>query len=190
MNRKKAIKRLFLLGGGAVLAYAGIKGYQLYKHPDLEKLDDYKELVDELAEVIIPETDTPGAKKAGVGSLILVMVKDCSTRQAQNNFIAGLEDLAAYSQSEYNKPFVKCSPDQQASILSHFEKKGKGYGGMVGKIEKKIAGESFFATLKKYTVLGYCTSQLGATQGLRYDFVPGKYIGTDLLPGDKAWATR
>ncbi len=191
MNRRKAIYRILILGGAAAGAFAGIKGYHLLKKPDLDSLTKYQPLIDELAEMIIPATDSPGAKAAGVGAFITKMIKDCTGRKSQNNFIEGLEGLTQYSFFHYSMPFEKCSPEQKNKTLSHFERKGRRHGGIRGKAEHYLLGDSFFETLKKYTVMGYCTSRQGATAGLSYDFIPGKYIGCDkLLPGQRAWATQ
>ena len=44
--------------------------------------------------------------------------------------------------------------------------------------------------VKDLTLLGYFTAEVGATQALRYDPVPGAYRGSvPLRPGDRAWAT-
>ena len=191
MNRKKAIRNIVLLGGGAAAILAGWKGYHLFKNPSFSKLDEHQLLIDELAELIIPETDTPGAKTAGVGRFISLMVRDCTKRQAQNNFIEGLDDLADYAKSHYDKPFLQCSPAEKIKVLQHFEEKGRGRKGMLGKAESKFLGDSFFVTLKKYTVMGYCTSKQGATTALQYDYLPGSYQGiVPLAPGQKAWATK
>lgn len=191
MNRKKAIRNIILLGGGTAALLAGWKGYNILKKPSFSKLDEHQLLIDELAELIIPETDTPGAGKAGVGRFISIMVRDCTSRQAQNKFIDGVEDLAAYAKSRYDKTFLQCSPADKISILQHFEEKGRGYKGMLGKAETKFLGDSFFTTLKKYTVMGYCTSKQGATSALRYDYIPGSYQGNvPLTPGQTAWATK
>ena len=49
----------------------------------------------------------------------------------------------------------------------------------------------FFPMLKQLTLWGYFTSEPGATKALRYNPIPGKYIGcVPYEPGDKAWATR
>lgn len=191
MNRKTAIKRLALLGAGGLLAYTGYRGYRLYRQPPLDELDQYQAVLNELAGVIIPTTDTPGAKEANVGPFIVRMVRDCSSKQSQNNFIEGIEDLVAYSKSEYGKPFEQCSATEQAAILSRFERKGRPYAGFFGKVEKRLAGDSFFTTLKRYTVLGYGSSRPGCTEGLAYDYIPGRFVAeTTLTPGQKAWATN
>jgi hypothetical protein len=44
--------------------------------------------------------------------------------------------------------------------------------------------------IKQLTILGYFTSETGATKALRYEAVPGKYDGAyPYKKGDKAWAT-
>lgn len=190
MDRKKAIRNIVLLGGGSVLAFAGFRGYKLFRLPALEKLTGYQSTIDELAEMIIPETDVPGARSAGVGVFVSKMIRTCTDRRSQNNFLYGLQDLAAYSRRHFSKLFQHCSAGEKKKIMDHFEKKEVPLNDLTGKIERKLLGEPFFSLLKKYTVLGYCTSQQGATLGLSYDRIPGKYTETQLSSGQKAWATQ
>jgi hypothetical protein len=191
MNRRKAIFRLLILGGGAAGMYGGTRAYHLLKEPELDMLIGFQPLIDELAETIIPKTTTPGAKEAEVGKFISKMIRNCTGRKSQNNFIDGLGELVIYTGSRYDKRFEDCSPQQKKAVLQHFEKKGKRRSGLLGKAEKYLLGDSFFMTLKKNTVLGYCTSKQGVIQALSYDFIPGKYIGCIALsPGQRAWATQ
>lgn len=191
MNRRSVVKRLSLLAGGVVLSLGGIKYYQLYKVPDLSLLDKYSALLGDLSDTIIPATDSPGAKAAGVGDFVIKMVRECTDRKSQNNFIDGLKDLANYAERKYGKPYGQCTVQQQFNILSHFETAEKPISRWIGKVESKVEGNSFFVTLKNYVVLGYCTSKSGATQALRYDYIPGKYSGVvTLKPGQRAWATE
>jgi hypothetical protein len=191
MERRKVIKRLGIIIGGLGITYSGFKFYELYKHPYFQNLEDQRELIAALADTIIPATDSPGAGATGTAEFIIKMIRDCTERKAQNNFISGLNDLAAYSHTHYNKNFPKCSLSERNAILTHFETINGPNRGIVGKAERKFLGDTFFTTLKKYTVIGYCTSKIGATQALAYDYIPGKYIGSvPLTPNQKAWATR
>ena len=193
MNRRKAIGSLLLLSGAGAAAWAGIRFRNLYSTPSLEKLqhDAYRELITELAETIIPATDTPGAKAAGITPFIIRMVTDCTPKKEQNRFIEGLEEVDAYARNHYKRAFVRCTAEQQAAAAAHFEKRDRPYKGIAGKISHKVLGDSFFVIMKKYTVIGYCTSMEGATRGLAYDYVPGHYTGSVLLkPGQRAWATE
>ncbi len=191
MHRRTAVKRLSLLAGGVLFSLGGIEYYQLYKVPDLSLLDKYRALLGHLSDTIIPATDSPGAKEAGAGDFVIKMVRECTDRKSQNNFIAGLKELAGYAESNYGNSFGQCAPEERAAILARFEKSGKPFSGWMGKAESKVEGDPFFVTLRNYVVLGYCTSKPGATQGLRYDFIPGKYTGVvPLAPGQRAWATE
>src|SRR5258708_1371375 len=191
MKRRSAIRRFGLIVGGTALCFGGIKVYQLYKHTGWQLLVEQQGLLDDLAETIIPRTDSPGARDAAVGAFILKMVRDCSNTKSQNNFSRGFAALVDRTRENFAKPFGQCSLSERAAILSHFEKEGRPYPGIFGKLEHQLAGDSFFTTLKKYTILGYCSSRPGATEGLRYDYIPGRYIGSvPLKPGQRAWATE
>ena len=191
MNRRKAIRNIFLVTGAAVIGGAGYEWYSITKKPKLAELAGYKELLSELAETIIPATNTPGAKDAQVGEFIYKMVIDCSDVRAQNKFLYGLHDVEDYCHSKYGQSFIKCTVQQREETLLYFEKKGKRYNGIIGKVQHKFLGDSFFETLKNYTVIGYATSMQGATQGFAYDYIPGSFeANVSLKPGQRSWATK
>lgn len=191
MNRRKAILGLSLLGIGAAFTYTGIRYYKLNRNFRSYLLDEHSELISDLAELIIPRTDTPGAKDAKVGPFIMKMVRECTDQKSQNNFIEGVESIAADAKSKFGKEFSQCSVQQQAELLAGYESGSANSNAFWAKVERKLTGSSFFETLKKYTVLGYCTSKLGATEGLNYDYIPAGYeVNLPLSPGQKAWATQ
>lgn len=188
MKRRKAIIGIGLIGAG-VGAFSGFKWYKWNKSPDLDYLKNQKELLAALVDTIIPQTDTPGAREAGVHDFVMTMVTDCIDIRSQNKFVDGLKDLQSYCIAEYDKPYQDCTESVQIEVMTHFESEGKPFKGIVGKAEKKFLGQSFFTTLKQYTSIGYCTSQMGATQALAYVPIPGKLIGCiDLEKGQKSWA--
>jgi hypothetical protein len=191
MNRRKAITRIALAGIGGALALGGYKFYDWHKTPDLAWLQNHKDLVAALTETIIPTTDTPGAREAGVADYIFVMLRDSTDVITANKFIDGLKDLDHYCRSRYDHPYPQCSADEQRTVLQHFADKAKPFNKLAGKIETAYLGAPFFQTLKRLTAEGYCTSEAGATKGLAYLYIPGHYQGCiPLQPGQKAWATR
>lgn len=190
MKRRKAIGRILLVGGGTVAAYSGYKWYELKKSPDLNYLEQRRDLIADLAETIIPATDTPGAKEAGVQDFIILMIKDCTNVKSQNKFIDGLKELEHYCASRYVKDFIHCTDDEKKLVLKFFEDQTPKKL-VLRKVQTKLFGKPFFTTLKEYTAEGYCTSEIGATKGLVYVPVPGKYIGCmPMQPGQKSWATK
>src|SRR5882757_1568238 len=125
MNRRKAVFSIFLAGGGAVAAFSGYKWVRMNRAPDLTFLDQHKTMIDDLAEVIIPRTDTPGAKDAGVGEFIVRMIKDASNRHIQNNFIDGLKAVESYVSDKYGKRFSDLNTTQQQEVVTRFRQKGR-----------------------------------------------------------------
>ena len=191
MNRRKAIVTGSLAAAGLVAGGGGYKWYRIHRVPELGLLQQNGELLAALAETIIPTTDTPGARETGVADFIVKMIRDCTDRKEQNRFIEGLKTLQQYCLSEYGRPYEKCKEEEQEAVLTRWEQSGKPKNGLLGKVETRFLGRSFFTLLKEYTAEGYCTSQPGATKGLAYLYIPGSYKGcSPLKPGQKAWATN
>ncbi len=143
---------------------------------------DQDALVADLAEVIIPTTNTPGAKAAKVNEIMDVVLKDCYKQPDQQRFIDGLTQTQTISQASFGKSFGELDGAQRIEVVKNLEADAKA---------KKAAGgpQPFFAMLKDLTLMGYFTSEIGATQALDYVAVPGRYDGcVPMKPGQKAWA--
>jgi hypothetical protein len=198
MKRRDALSRVALLMGGTLSAptmLAFLEGCKSSTETSsaitFPFTAEQKSLVSEVAEIIIPKTDTPGAKDANVGEFIETMIKDCYAAKDQNRFAAGLKELE-------EKNFLKASPEEQTSMLNAMEKATIEELAKTKEEKKKYteagkeytdAGVPFFRLFKELTLLGYFTSEEGATKALEYVPVPGRYDGCiDLTPGQKAWA--
>ncbi|MHA4738747.1 gluconate 2-dehydrogenase subunit 3 family protein [Dyadobacter sp. MSC1_007] len=198
MKRRDALGRVALLMGGTLSAptmLAFLEGCKSATESSSAMTfpfsADRKALVSEVAEIIIPKTDTPGAKDAKVGEFIEKMLKDCYAAKDQDSFNKGLAELE-------KKDFLKAKPEEQTALLKDMEAAAKDELAKAGEEKKKYteagkeytdAGVPFFRLMKELTLLGYFTSEPGATQALEYVAVPGRYDGCiDLKPGQKAWA--
>lgn len=117
------------------------------------------ETVTIIAELIIPETDTPGARAAKVNEHIdLVMSEE--TREVQEAFLAGLNWIDARSRDQFGSNFNQISGDQQSSILATLA---------AGKIDPRDElGKQFFEDIKRRTTFAYYTSEIGIHQELKY----------------------
>jgi hypothetical protein len=192
MKRRTAIRRILLTGAIGVGAFSGYERYQWSKSPDFDYLEKQRPALSALVQTIIPPGHSiPGAADAGVHDFIIKLVKDCVTIHSANTFIDGLKDLVHYSSSHYDRPFEACSATQQTTILTHFQEKGRPLKGLLGKAQNRYLGKSFFSLLKEYTVMGYITSERGASNGMAYVAIPGAFHGClPLTPGQRAWATK
>lgn len=175
MNRREAVRNLSLILGGALSSEltAALQGQVLNTGKPLEVSSAQESLLAEAADTVIPTTDTPGAKAAGVEKFIIRVLRDCYRPEAQIRFYEGLARLDAAAQGAHGKGFADLAPPERHAVLSATTKTDK----------------PFFLLLKQLTVAGYFTSEIGATKALAYLPVPGKFQGeTTLRPGQKAWA--
>lgn len=212
MNRRNALQKVALMMGGVVSAPTLIAVLEGCKSPashasNFSFTKEYQTLVAELAEVIIPTTDTPGAKEANVGPFIEKMLKDCYSELQQKHFIAGLADLEVESK-KLGGDFVSLAADKKIEVVKLMQAKAKTEAetnndkkvkqvdtesGLVKENQKKKDEAEvpvpFFNLAKELTVFGYFTSEIGATQALDFVPIPGRYDACiKLEPGQKAYA--
>ena len=145
--------------------------------------------MEHIAEMIIPQDDTPGAKQAGVAEFIDFMVANrvpASTSRevrstedaiqignaAQNRFLAGADWMNAHCHSEFGRAFMDCSSEQQSTLLEELAYKTKFK-------PATESGRTFFAMVRDYTVVGYYTTRIGL-ESLGY---PGLRTHWAKMPG-------
>jgi hypothetical protein len=182
LSRREAIKKVALLMGGA-LALPDI--LHAWENPDILNPNfrftpAEEDLIAEIAETILPATDTPGAKGAGVPKFIKKVVADCYEPADRDAFYTALSKVDQLARDRYTRIFVQCTPAERVDLLKKIE---------ADYYADKKAG-AFWGQIKELTVTGYFTSEVGCTQALRYEPVPGRYDGEmPYKKGDKAWAT-
>lgn len=187
MDRREAVSRVALLLGGTILgAEFFISGCKSEPEKVKELFgQDQINFLNEVGDTILPATATPGAKAANVGKFMAVMVKDCYKPDDQKVFTKGLSQLDDACQKKNGKKFMECDPKQRTAVLIEMDNEQKNYQ----KSKKKEDPNHYFRMMKELTMLGYFTSEVGATKALRYLPVPGKYDGdVPYKKGDKAWA--
>lgn len=142
-------------------------------------------LLDEVAETILPETETPGAKAAGVGPFIALMVTDCYAPSERQVFREGLHTLRSRCRALSGADFVEAPADARLELIRDFDREQWEY------MNRRAEGEPvhWFRMMKEQALLGYFTSEIGYTQVMRYAETPGRYEPcVPYRPGDKIWA--
>ena len=190
MNRREAVSRVSLLLGGTIIgANFFLEGCKPADRKDKTGIAfDQEDIayLDEIAETIIPQTTTPGAKAAKVGAFMTVMVKDSYEEKDQKIFREGMNKLNAASEKKYDKTFLEADAKQRHDLLVEIDGETKEYQ----KNKKKDDDNHYFRMFKELTLLGFFTSKEGATEALRYEETPGRYDGCiPYKKGDRAWAT-
>jgi hypothetical protein len=173
--RRQALRRVTLLMGGALSlpVQAALRGESTGQTP-VKLTPEQQLLLTELAEVILPTTHTPGAKAAGAGDFIVHVITHCTRAADREKFLEGLQKTDPISRQKFGKAFAQLDAPRRAEVMDALARNEK----------------EFFKNLREMTIVGYFTSEIGATQALEYLPVPGRYEGDiPLKPGQRAWAT-
>jgi gluconate 2-dehydrogenase gamma chain len=175
LNRREMLHGVGLLLGGTLSAsgiaaiLGGCRPPATGTHVPRVLTSAQDELVATLAELIIPTTDTPGARAAQVNVYIDLMLADFYTSEERARFLAGLAETDGRARAAGGTSFVSIPPAEQIRLLEALQAEaGPRRSG-------RDAVQPFFHMLKELTVIGYYTSEIGATQELKYVHAAGKY---------------
>ena len=194
MHRREALKNVAFLLGGAISASTMGVLFESFTLPENEKnfvsfsVQDEK-IFAEFANIIVPTTkSSPGAKAAGLGKFIPMMMKDCYPAKMQTSFAKGFEQLQEKAMKDFGKNYMSLSVAERTKLMVDLRLMS-----IAQKETKAPENEDlvyFFITARDLTLLGYYASEIGCTQAREYILVPGRYDGSaPLKPGQKSWAT-
>lgn len=209
MNRRELLKMIAAATGAAVIGGEFLlTGCKSNDSTPIAFTEENIAFLDEVAETILPQTNTAGAKAAGVGRFMTVMVNDAYSQDDQEIFHKGLIILEDECKKMHNVEFMKATPEQRKQLLIKIDNETKDYVKRqadqlnVQKQKQKQGQEKntndfktqtlpnhYFQQLKQLAIFGYFTSEKGRTEALRYTPVPGKFEGViDYKKGEKTFA--
>src|SRR6056297_194174 len=186
IDRREAIKRAGLLLGCVVFApnILGVLNGCTATPGDWTPTlfsDDQARIVTALADVILPADDSPAASELGVPEFIETMVNEVYSEVQRSEFLEGLDKFADDYRADIQSEFADGN-DTDKYDFTYYQNRLA--------VEEDPARNPFFLSFKELTLLGYFTSEVGASEVLRYQAVPGSYEGC--IPYDevgKTWAT-
>ncbi len=220
INRRDAIRRVSaLLGGVAFIGGSGLlaaveKAGSPLQATSGEFTVPEIALLDEIAETILPETKTPGAKAAKTGAFMALMVTDCYSPAQQKVFREGMHTVDDAARKAYSVSFMAATPQQRLAVLTALDREQKEVMDAREAADRNrqalapvradqataAAGERaatikepphYFRMMKELALLGYFTSEVGCTQALRYVESPGRFDPCiPYTPGDPSWAAH
>lgn len=207
VTRREAIQRVAALLGGvalvdgdrlfassfepAALNAALAQGTSAFSAADVA-------LLDEIAETILPQTATPGAKAAKAGAFMALMVTAVYSDPNRQVFQQGLAQLDEACRQAHGVSFTQASAAQRLSLVEALDREQ--HAEMEDRAPKRrlrapaaTAGPTvpahYFRMMKELALLGYFTSEVGYTQAMRYVESPGRFDPDGPhAPGDKTWA--
>lgn len=194
MQRRDALR---IFAAGAVLPVFSPELFALFRQAQsppgysLRTLTPHlNETVVAMAEQIIPATDTPGAKGARVNEFIDVILTEWATPDERAHFLDGLAEMDRQSRQLFGKDFAEASSEQQLAQLRAIDDgtlAGRNaqahHGNHVEEPDTQLKGD-FWQIFKRITVHGYYTSEIGFSQELKLQIIPGAQHGcTAVGPG-------
>jgi hypothetical protein len=196
MQRREAL-RLLMAGGVLPALPTNLFAFFQGAHPAsgyaLRTLNPHQnDTVVAMIDQIIPTTDTPGAKGARVNEFIDVILTEWADAEERKNFLDGLAGVDKQTNDLFGKNFVDASPAQQVTLLRSMDEsvatqrtRRMRHGNTIPEErDKQLRGE-FFNVFKGITVHGYYTSEIGFSQELNLQIIPGAQHGCVPLPAEK-----
>ncbi len=179
INRRDAIKHVAYLMGGTLSAPA-MMGMLQGCAPDGEPgwtptfFSEAQALtIQEMAETIMPATDTLGAKDLGVPKFVEEMVATVYDDEARAQFMNGLAAFEKEISDKYSKSFDRLSAEEQLAVAKEKNSYMQDPANRPGEDEPK----PFFMMIKELTLWGYFTTEYGATKVLQYQLIPAEFNG-------------
>jgi hypothetical protein len=183
-SRRKFLRGLSLLVGGTVAAalVSGnslsvamahslkpvSEGNDLLADGKIFTLSQLKQLKG-ICAIVIPKTDTLGAAEVNTHGFIDNQLFHCYEQAEQEKMIQLLTLVDEVAKESFSQSFTELSQDQQFELLTALD---------LGKDNFDKKQRADFKSLKKLICFGYYTSEVGASQELRYLAVPGGYKGS------------
>ena len=156
--------------------------------------------LDEIAETILPETSTPGAKAAKTGAFMAFMVTSAYSERDREVFRDGMRRLEEACRSTHGGGFMSVTPAQRLALLEVLDREQRTFMAERANPARSRyppaepapdAPAHYFRMMKELAMLGYFTSEIGYTRAMRYIEAPGRYDPcAPLAPGDKSWASH
>jgi hypothetical protein len=192
MDRREAIRRVSimlggaLVGGNALITACSRDRSSATNQPIGAFTPTDIAYLDEIADTILPDTaKSPGAKAAGVGAFLALMVTDCYEASDQAIFRAGMTTLNDACVAAHGVGFMSATPAQRLALLEGVDRDAKTYR------EAKTPDQPnhYFRMVKELTMVGYFTSEIGYTKAMRYVESPGRFDPcVPYTKGETSWA--
>ena len=192
MHRRQALR---LLASAATLPLLSREAFSLFQavHEQMPEQAVLKTLnprqnatVTTIAELIIPQTDTPGAKAARVNEFIDLILTEWYDEEEKSIFMTGLADVDSRTRDLYGKDFVDCAEKQQVEILQALDDEVAARDQDARRRRSHPPQKNFFFMMKQLTLVGYYTSQAGFEQELHGEIIPSRHAACVPLEAEAA----
>jgi hypothetical protein len=178
MTRREALKTSTVLLGGALLVPALLTGCAKKSRDSAAEsaASPDQVLLEDIADTLLPTTAaSPGAKAAGVGATMVLLLNDCESADVQQRVSKGLQAFRATCR-DAGGDFASLQQAERERLIR----------------EQDVAAQAdekhWFADVRELALQVYFSSEVGLTRAMRYEITPGRYDAcVPLVPGQPAW---
>lgn len=166
----KVNRRALLLGVAVLLGGAGALTHFMRRQPGAAAAGpvlsaEQFSLLEEITDVMIPATDTPGAKAAGVPAFLRDMLATWASPASRAEIAGVLEAFERLAWARHGAAFLELQPERRLELVRSFDE---------DHVSRK---DPAYTKFKFLVLLGYYHSEIGATQELRFELIPGAWRG-------------
>ena len=184
MNRREAVKTTTALLGSVLIT---TNGFLIACARDPNKATgkvlsvEDQSLIEDIADTLLPTTpNSPGAKAAGAGAAINLLLTDCYEPEEQERVVSGLKKFRETCGKRCGAGFATLPQNEREQLLREIDVEAQKAG---------LQSKHYFALIRQLSLQAYFSSEIGMTKALRYVMTPGKWVGcVPLQPGQPAWA--
>ena len=180
MSRREMLKATAAAGGALAvpgwLAACAPGGRETAAEAQSAQRAD-RALLEDIADTLLPTTAaSPGAKAAGVGVTMALLLADCESPEVQQRVAAGLQAFRETCRKSGGAFAALAQPERERLLRE------------VDAAAQEEGDTHWFSSVRQLALTAYFTSEIGATRATRYVAVPGRYEGCiPLEPGQPAW---
>lgn len=160
-RRALLLGAVFLVGGAAAVTRFASSRRTVADRSSLG--GDQLALLERIVDIIIPDTDTPGAVAAGVPEFLRDLLAEWASDQTRTQFQGVLEAIDKSAWARFGAGFLELSTERRLEALRRFDDEAIG------------RADPAYLNFKQLVLVGYYQSEIGATQELRFELVPGAW---------------
>jgi gluconate 2-dehydrogenase gamma chain len=162
-RRDLLLGAIFLVGGAAALSRLTAKSPAGLQASGGALAGEHFALLEQVSEVIIPATETPGAIAAGVPAFMREMLENWSSPETRTQLLAVLDGIEKLAWQKFGAGFLALAPERRLDVLTAYD------------ADSMAKHDSAYGRFKYLVLVGYYQSEAGATQELRFELVPGEW---------------
>ena len=180
MNRREAVRTTAVFVGGLLLTSNGLVlgcAREPARIAGRVLTADDQALMEEIADTLLPTTrSSPGARAAGAGATMNLLLTDCYEPEQQVRVVSGLKEVRKTCDEKFGRAFAALTSQEREQLLRELDATALRAKGHYFELVRELADRAYFS------------SEIGMTRARRWKLEPGKWVGcVPLAPGQPAW---